>query len=108
MPSFDIFYMRPDFFRDGIMGPKWCRDCGKLPKPTALAETHVYLKQIEADSLEDVFEKMQGDNWSPNGEANELIQSKGLRHTSMSVGDIIVNQEGECWMADVVGFEKLN
>ncbi len=38
---------------------------------------------------EDIFWNLQGENWSPNGEANALIHMKGLSHTSMSVGDII-------------------
>lgn len=32
---------------------------------------------------------MQGENWSPNGEARSLIEEKGLIHTSMSMGDIV-------------------
>lgn len=44
---------------------------------------------ISADDLEDVFCKMQGECWSPRGEARGLISSLGLRHTSMSVGDIV-------------------
>jgi hypothetical protein len=33
---------------------------------------------------------MQAENWSPNGEARELIQPPCTRgHTSMSVGDVI-------------------
>jgi hypothetical protein len=39
--------------------------------------------------LEEVFFLMQGEQWSPNGEARELIELLGLRHTSMSVGDLI-------------------
>ena len=39
--------------------------------------------------LEDIFMFMQADRWSPNGEARELIQRLGLRHTSMSVGDLV-------------------
>jgi hypothetical protein len=36
-----------------------------------------------------VFDQFQAENWSPNGEARDLIASKGLLHTSMSTGDIV-------------------
>jgi hypothetical protein len=43
---------------------------------------------------------------SPNGEARDLIESKGLAHTSMSVGDVIV-VDGEAHMVANFGFDKL-
>ena len=45
---------------------------------------------IEAESLDEVFSKMQGEIWSPNGEAKPLIKALELSHTSMSVGDVAV------------------
>lgn len=62
-----------------------------------ITETHMYLKTIQKDSLEDAFVYMQGEVWSPNGEARELIREKGLHHTSMSVGDVIHDIEGDLW-----------
>jgi hypothetical protein len=51
---------------------------------------------------------MQGEVWSPNGEARELILSKGLEHTSMTVGDVIrSHQTGEHWMVGQFGFEPI-
>ena len=49
---------------------------------------------------------MQGENWSPNGEARNLIGSLGLSHTSMSVGDII-EIDGNLFFVDRHGFKKL-
>lgn len=58
--------------------------------------THVLLGTIKGGSvfavdtlLNAIFGIMQGENWSPNGEACNLINSLDLSHTSMSVGDII-------------------
>jgi len=48
-----------------------------------------FVKEVEAESLEDVFFQMQGEIWSPNGEARFLITSLGLRHTSMMTGDLV-------------------
>jgi len=44
---------------------------------------------VITDNLERVYNNMQGENWSPNGEARDLILFLGLSHTSMSIGDII-------------------
>jgi hypothetical protein len=65
-----------------------------------LEKTHVFLCETEARDLDHVFYNMQGEIWSPNGEARELIQSKGLRHTSMSVGDVI-ELDGSYWLPDL-------
>ena len=50
---------------------------------------YVLLGMIRETNADKIFELMQGETWSPNGEANNLIRSKGLEHTSMSVGDVI-------------------
>jgi len=50
---------------------------------------------------------MQGMNWSPYGEARELIRSKGLKHTSMSVGDVIKDPTGAYWRVEDLGFKQL-
>lgn len=56
-----------------------------------LDDTHVFLCSGDENlDPEDFFLNLQGERWSPNGEANSLIRSKNLAHTSMSVGDIIV------------------
>ena len=56
-----------------------------------LESTHEYLGSIKETDPEQIFTMMQGDVWSPNGEASNLIKSKRLMHTSMSVGDVITS-----------------
>lgn len=46
---------------------------------------------------EQIFELMQGETWSPEGEARSLIEAVGLRHTSMSVGDCIDEPDLLCF-----------
>jgi hypothetical protein len=104
---FTVHYMREEFFRDGNMGFDWLKQRGRLPNPKALEATHVLLKQEDARDLEDVFHKMQGEVWSPNGEARSLIREKGLQHTSMSVGDIAVDEAGKVWLVDRFGFKEV-
>lgn len=56
--------------------------------------------------LEEIFSYFQGECWSPNGEAKELIEALDLVHTSMSVGDIVVC-DGKVFFCDNNGWEKL-
>lgn len=77
-------------------------------KPTInrVKHTHVLLKTIEASGPDEAWYKMQGENWSPNGEANGLISGMGLTHTSMDVGDV-VEIEGVWHRVEGVGFSVL-
>lgn len=100
----EIWYSKPETFRDLIVG-----SFGKgylNIDPKNLNKTHIKLTTIPATDPEDVFSKMQGENWSPRGEARELITSKGLNHTSMSVGDVMV-VNGKALMVDNMGFINL-
>lgn len=100
-----IHYMKPEWFREGI--------CYAKPDPANLAATHVFLTTFEAQegqpldrALEDAFHHFQGEVWSPNGEARGLIEAKGLAHTSMSVGDVIL-AGGKVFVVAMFGFEAL-
>jgi hypothetical protein len=96
--KYQVWYMKPSFFR-GIVGDS--------PDPNNLSATHVHLKDIEADNLEDGLYRMQEDIWSPNGEALDLIQSKGLQHTSMTVGDVLVDERDAVYLVTAIGFSAL-
>lgn len=84
MPHFDIFYMKPDFVRDGLMGYNFLKVHGKLPMPKALGATHIYLKMLEAQDLADVFLQIP-----------------------MCVGDVVVSENGAVHIVDITGFEQL-
>lgn len=108
---FDIYYMKPEYARDGMMGYDFCYVAKRLPDPARLDKTHVFLKCLEAEDADDVWMKMQAHNWSPNGEARVLIAGKRLRHTSMSVGDVMVARDDPehsvVLMVDINGFTQL-
>lgn len=65
-----------------------------------LEATHTRLAVIEYSArvlslgtmgiLSATMRAMQGEVWSPMGEAREAVLSAGLQHTSMSPGDVIV------------------
>lgn len=52
---------------------------------TTLNETHTKVRELEADSLAEVFE-LHGDNW----EGDSIIEELGLQYKFMSAGDVIV------------------
>jgi hypothetical protein len=108
MATFSVYYMRSDFFADGINGYAWLKQRNLVPDPEDLTKSHVFLQTIEAHSPEDVYFRMQGGNWNPRGETRELIASKGLRHTSMSVGDIVIDHASRVvYLLDRMGFRFL-
>jgi hypothetical protein len=101
-----VWYAKPGYARDAMMGYDWLAENGLLPDLKDLSKTHVLLGTVQSIRTEDVFCLMQGESWSPNGEANEMIEAKGLWHTSMSVGDIMVRLH-RVHMVDRFGFKHL-
>ena len=96
--KYQVWYMKPSFLR-GIVG--------NSPDPDNLSATHVHLKDIEADNREDALYRMRADNWSPNGEALDLIQSEGIQHRSMTIGDVLVEEGDAVYLATAIGFSLL-
>jgi hypothetical protein len=73
-----------------------------------LVQTHVFVTEVEACSLDGVYLRMQAEAWSPNGEVRELIQRLGLQHTSMSVNDVVRDSKGEYWQCLFARWRKLS
>jgi hypothetical protein len=88
------------------MGYRFLEKQKHLPDPENLDDTHVLLGVISENDPEKIFHMMQGEQWSPHGEARALIQAKGLKHTSMSVGDVVV-VNGKALIVDNTGFKEL-
>lgn len=93
-----IWYMKPSFLRGTV---------GSSPDPNKLAATHTHLKDIVADNQEDALSRMRAENWSPNGEALDLLQSKGLQHTTMTIGDVLVDESDAVYLVTGIGFSLL-
>jgi hypothetical protein len=75
------------------------------------AQNYKFVRSVpdgRAKGLGDVYEMMQAHNWSPNGEARPIIKALGLEHTSMSVGDLILeSQSGKIYQVAPFGFEEV-
>ena len=68
--------------------------------------THILLGTVAGEDPEMLWGALQGEFWSPEGEARNLIIEKGLHHTSMSVGDVL--QIGETFhLVAPMGFKTL-
>ena len=102
-----VWYMKKDFWSVGHMG-SWGIERASKPLPTlaTLEQTHTCLGTLDVDDLGEAWCMMQGEAWSPAGEARELIAGLGLVHTSMSVGDIF-QKDGTLFMVEGTGFKRL-
>jgi len=63
------------------------------PNTDDLNATHALMGKIVGTDPEELFIALQGEKWSPRGEANNMIWKNGAGHTSMSVGDVLVIAE---------------
>jgi hypothetical protein len=68
--------------------------------------THVCLGAVSEEDPERLFLALQAENWSPRGEAAQLVATKGLLHTSMSVGDAIRKPDGQVLVCSFMGFRE--
>ncbi|HEV2160297.1 hypothetical protein [Bradyrhizobium sp.] len=97
--KYQVWYMKPSFLR-GVVG--------NSPDPDDLSATHVHLTDIEADDRENVLHRMRANIWSPNGEALDLLRSKGLEHTTMTIGDVLVDESDAVYLVTALGFSRLS
>lgn len=103
----EVWYWKDDMGRDMMMGKNWLIKYNKMPDPANLAATHVKIGSVKETNPEKVFRMMQGETWSPEGQARNFIKSSGTGHTSMSMGDILVIN-GQAQMVDRFGFSSLD
>jgi len=73
-----------------------------------LHTTHRFVREVEAEDLEGVLKMMQDEQCSSNGKARDLVKSLGLSHTSMSIGDVIEDEDGRFYVLDMTGFSELS
>jgi hypothetical protein len=67
-------------------------------------DDYTQVAKVNCDNLEEVYFRMQGDIWSPRGEARPIIKELGIHHTSMSVGDLIKDSRNRYWITAPIGF----
>lgn len=107
-PGWEAYYARtPHYFTPEVPSLGTFNKTHVAIGVNNLSDMVLGLNNVEAFDLEDFFSKMQGEVWSPKGEARTLIQNLGLCHTSMSTGDVVRTPEGEFYMVEMAGWKKL-
>jgi hypothetical protein len=103
----EVWYTKNEFSRDFCMGYDFLqKHCAGVFDPANLSKTHVLIGKVtNSVEKEDLFSIMQGEHWSPEGEARDMICALNT-HTSMSVGDVVV-QNGIVFMVDRFGFNAV-
>jgi len=104
--STEIWYWKEDFARDAMMGAAFMKKQGVLPTPETVPDNYVLIGKVAETNPDKIFHMMQGEIWSPEGQARNMIRQSGTGHTSMSVGDII-HVGGKWLMVDRYGFQDL-
>lgn len=77
--------------------------------------THVYVHNVQVDlrtdtadrQLDHVFQLMQGECWSNVGQAKRVLARRGVHHTSMSVGDVVVMPNDTAWECTDMGWRNI-
>lgn len=72
-----------------------------------LSNTHVYVCEVEAETIGEVYNKMQAERWPSISAANDLIESLGLTHVSMGIGDVIHEHGGKYHECRTLGWREL-
>jgi hypothetical protein len=117
LPQFDhtrivIWYQTKETFRN-ISGLGVITAVEKGLSEFSLGLTHKAICEFYVDgnnaikTLDNVYNWMQGEVWSPNGEARDIIRASGCGHTSMSSGDVV--QIGDRFFScEMFAFKEIN
>ena len=117
MKDFTILYANSESSRDlGVGLVEFVREHIQYQElyerlRTNFLSTHVPLATIRVDSIDDLYMIMQGENWSSGGReltVQPLIKELGLWHTSLSVGDLAIdNDTGHLHFCDIWGWTDM-
>lgn len=107
MEAITIYYSKPENTREAWLGTLAIDAKNVDATHTKVGEFFVTDEDLmdlnTQQMLGKAWTQFQAENWSPNGEARELIRELGLAHTSMSVGDVLVF-EGRVYAVAGIGF----
>jgi hypothetical protein len=91
MPKYKVYYHKD---------PRFESDPNLTYEKVVGEVTHALLMEVDYPSLDKVYGQLQAGNpssdiWREDNvrESNSLIRSKGLHHTSMSIGDCLLDTE---------------
>lgn len=102
-----IWYWKQNLGHEMMKGSEYLKKINKLPNLRNLQNTHVLVGSIAETDPQKIFSLMQAEAWSPQDQARSMIERLGVGHTSMTTGDVIVNQN-KIVMFDKKGFINLD
>lgn len=70
-------------------------------------DPYMLIGSVKESDPETIFRIMQGNVWSPNGEARNIIDDADVDHTSMSVGDALIVGTKSVQVVNDIGFVDL-
>ena len=108
--KFEIFYtknMRDDYYK--ALAPE---RFGEFEAIDVVMEiTHARMGDMEAENAEQVWSRLNhpGSAWLNGGITDEqqAIIENQVHHTSMSMGDVLVDKDGRLHIAESIGFRTL-
>lgn len=103
----EIWYWKQNLGHEMMKGFEYLKKSHRLPSLENLSATHVRVGTIAETDPDKIFSLMQAEAWSPQDQARGMIERLGAGHTSMTTGDIIVNQN-KIAMFDKKGFVNLD
>jgi len=91
---------------DMRMGWKFYQERGHLLLKGSLCKTHTFVGTTDQMNKDHVFLDYQGENVDAN--FSQLIRECGATHTSMSIGDVLIDSlNGDMWFCDHYGWTKI-
>lgn len=101
-----IWYWKENLGNEMMKGYDSLKIENKIPNVSNLSATHVLIGKIAETDPKKIYSLMQAESWSPQNQAEEMIDNLGVGHTSMTVGDIIISAK-KVLMVDTKGFVDL-
>lgn len=80
-------------------------DFAGMPKPLSIG-SHTLVGSVTADDLEEAYSDLQAESMC-GVLAEQIAANLLVRHTSASVGDILVTEDGVGFMVDLTGFRPI-
>jgi hypothetical protein len=98
---YTVWYFRPEVADDALMG-RLEVDMTHLPR------THEEVGYVDKETKEEVFAFLNGEAWEDAAPIyfRQKIKTP-LSHTSMSVGDVLVDRDGATWLVEPIGWKRL-
>lgn len=102
----EIWYVKKSYEPVMQKGYDALHEQNRLPNINTLYRTHSMIGTVQPDDPEDVYGIMQAEAWDPDGKSKQMLNSVGVDHASMNIGDVVVVND-VAYIADIEGFKEL-